>query len=296
MSPEVKRLIERAERHREIYLALREELGAIEDRQRFDPPAVVASQPAEAAAKVRVWLGLGKNPTEMHDFNAYRDAVEARGVLVLRSMGYLGAWRFPKDSSVIGFSLFFDLCPLIVVRKQHAEPRQTFTLMHELAHLILHRKSSIDVESNLWAQQGLEQDANAFAGHLLVPDSFLAGIQGDAPRNVNEYDDWLGMPGKTWGVSTEVVLRRLLDARRLQRTQYEAYRKWKAEQPVPLEKEGGNRGYRHREPIHIFGQRYVRTVLDALGGNHITLNKASAFLDNLKIVDVRELEKHIAGV
>ena len=57
-----------------------------------------------------------------------------------------------------------------------------------------------------------------------------------------------------------------------------------------------SREFRHREPIHIFGQRYVRTVLDALSGNQITLNKASGFLDNLNITDVRQLEKHLAGV
>jgi Zn-dependent peptidase ImmA (M78 family) len=168
--------------------------------------------------------------------------------------------------------------------------------MHELGHLILHRKSSIDVENNLWSQQVLERDANSFAGHLLVPDSFLAAIQGNPPENVSEYDDWLSKSRYTWGVSAEVILRRLMDAGRLQKAKYEAYRAWKKEQPAPPEEEGGNRKYRNREPIHIFGQRYVRTVLDALNGNYITLNKASGYLDNLKINDVRKLERYIAGV
>lgn len=295
LSPEVKRLIERAERHREVYLTLRDELGA-DELQRFDPPAVTATDPAGAAAKVRTWLKLGNDPAAMRDFTAYREAVEARGVLVLRSMGYLGAWQFPKGSTVIGFSLFFDVCPLIVVRKQSAEPRQSFTLMHELGHLILHRRSSIDVEANLWARQGHERQANAFAGHLLVPDSYLESIRTAAPTDVAGYDDWLADWRKNWGVSSEVILRRLLDAARLTQAQYDRYRAWRAEQPVVQNEDGGNRKYRHREPIHIFGQGYVRTVLDALSGNYITLNKASGFLDNLKITDVRQLEKHVAGV
>ena len=131
MSPEVKRLIERAERHREIYLSLREELGT-EDSQKFDPPSIQPSDAAGAAAKVRKWLNLRTDPNQHPDFTAYREAVEAKGILVLRSMGYLGAWRFPKESSVIGFSLYYEVCPLILVRKQAAETRQTFTLMHEL--------------------------------------------------------------------------------------------------------------------------------------------------------------------
>jgi Zn-dependent peptidase ImmA (M78 family) len=295
LSPEVKRLIERAERHREIYLSLREELG-VEDAQNFNPPSVQSDDPVGAAAKVRTWLNLGTNPNQQRDFTAYRDAVEARGVFVLRSMGYLGAWRFPKESSVIGFSLFYEVCPLIVVRKQVAESRQTFTLMHELGHLILHRKSSIVVESNLWARQGAEREANAFAGHLLVPGAFLDQITGKIPRSVSGYEDWLQIQRTSWGVSTEVILRRLVDAGRLPAAQYEAYRTWKAEQPIPEVDEGGNRAYRHREPIHVFGQRYVRTVLDALNSDRITLHKASGFLDNLKIGDLHELEKHIAGI
>jgi hypothetical protein len=40
----------------------------------------------------------------------------------------------------------------------------------------------------------------------------------------------------------------------------------------------------------------VRTVLDALSARHITLAKASSYLDNLKIKDLHLLEQHFAGV
>ena len=54
--------------------------------------------------------------------------------------------------------------------------------------------------------------------------------------------------------------------------------------------------YRHREPSHIFGDRFVRTVLDALNNRYITLAKASSYLDGLKINDLHQLERHYAGV
>ena len=57
-------------------------------------------------------------------------------------------------------------------------------------------------------------------------------------------------------------------------------------------REGGNRSYRHREPIHIFGDTFVRTVLEALQTKEITLARASGYLDNLKIQDVHELERY----
>jgi hypothetical protein len=53
--------------------------------------------------------------------------------------------------------------------------------------------------------------------------------------------------------------------------------------------------YRHREPKHVFGDMFVRTVLDALSARHITLAKASDYLDRLRIDDLHRLEQHYAG-
>ena len=110
------------------------------------------------------------------------------------------------------------------------------------------------------------------------------------------FDDWLAEQRKAWGVSGEVILLRLLDVGRLSRRDYDAYRAWR-DQPVLVKEEvGGSRAYRHREPKHVFGDTFVRTVLDALNARHITLAKASTYLDNLKIKDVHQLERFYAGV
>ena len=93
---------------------------------------------------------------------------------------------------------------------------------------------------------------------------------------------------------SEVILRRFSDAGRLQESKYVAYRKWRSAAPIP-DKDGGNRQYRHREPMHIFGDKFVRTVLDSLNARHITLAKASSYLDSMKIADVHQLERHYAG-
>ncbi len=70
------------------------------------------------------------------------------------------------------------------MKKLAWESQQSFTLMHELGHLLLHKTSSIDDECDLQSHQGQERDANAFAGHLLVPDSFLASIRDAEQRFV----------------------------------------------------------------------------------------------------------------
>jgi transcriptional regulator with XRE-family HTH domain len=121
ISNSVRKLIERAERQRELYLALREELHA-DDYPIFRPINVRADHPAAAAAAVRAWLNLERTNT----FDAFRAAVEAKGILVFRSNGYAGRWQISKDSPILGFSLYSDVCPVIFVKKSRWETQQTF--------------------------------------------------------------------------------------------------------------------------------------------------------------------------
>ena len=93
--------------------------------------------------------------------------------------------------------------------------------MHELGHLLIHKISSIDDERDMYSYQGMERNANAFAGLVLVPDSFLLRIQdANRPQEVSEYENWLREYTRAWEVSTEVVLRRLLDEGRLMKVAY----------------------------------------------------------------------------
>lgn len=290
MSARLRAFIERVERQRAVFLGLVEDLDA-EDRPLFAPPSVAAENIREAAERARGWLGLGVR----NSFDSYRAAVEAKGILVFRTNGYAGKWQVAKENPVLGFNLYDATCPVIVVKKQDAEAPQSFTLMHELGHVLLHRTSSIDDESDFRASKGTEREANAFAGHLLVPDAFLASISdAERPSNPSQYDDWLKEHRGAWGVSGEVILLRLLDKGRIDQAQYAAYRAWRDSQPR-VDKEGGSREYRHREPKHVFGDRFVRTVLSALSSRQITLAKASDYLDGLKIKDLHQLEKLYAG-
>lgn len=291
LSPKLRQLIERADRHRRAYLELLDELGE-EGPPRFNPPEVGRSNPAAAAATIRRWLGLDLG-THV-SFDDFRAALERVGVLVFRSNGYAGQWQIPEGSPVVGFALQDDLHPIIVVRSEAVKARQSFTLMHELGHLVLHRTSWIDDIKDLDSNKREERDANAFAGNLLIPPEALALVDDDErPSSVSEYDVWLQEARKQTGASGEAILLRLISAGRLPREIYAQYKTWHSRNPRQASK--GNRQYRHREPKHIFGDRYVRTVLQSLESGHISLTRASDFLDRLKVSDIRQLEKHYAG-
>ncbi len=291
LSFKLKALIERVEKQRDVYLSLREDLDNV-DRPIFTPPELPAQNPQEAARITRLWLGL----SETNNFETYREAVEAKGILVFRSNGYTGKWQIAKENPILGFALYDATCPVIVIKKLAWDTQQSFTLMHELGHLLMHRESSIDDERDMYSYQGREREAKAFAGSLLVPNHYLAGIRDDErPDEVSLYDSWLERQKRAWGISPEVILRRLLDSGRLPQDRYTAYREWRTQTVMP-QREGGSRAFRNREPRHVFGDVFVRTVFDSLYARNITLNKASNYLDSLKIKDLRKLEQYYAGL
>ncbi|PKN22264.1 MAG: peptidase [Deltaproteobacteria bacterium HGW-Deltaproteobacteria-22] len=293
LSPELRRVIEAVEDQREAYVATLEEMD--EDvRRGFVPPELVGLGPAEAAARARAWLDL----TPRGGFNAYRVAVESRGVLVFRLHGHHGRWHMPSTSPVLGFSLYEPRCPVIVVLSRFTETLQAFTLMHELGHLLLHRCSSINLEAEADGAESTdrqERAANTFAGHVLVPDDFLESIRDELrPATADRYDEWLAPQRRTWGVSSEVILRRLMDVGRLSSERYGEYRNWRRSLPVSALKKGGNRAKRYREPLSLFGQPFVRTMLDAKNAGLLSLARTSTFLDGLKLADLHRLERECA--
>lgn len=80
-----------------MYLRLLEDLG--EEPLLFEPPDLRGLSIEQAASKTRDWLGL----YNCKDFDAYRKAVEAKGILVFRSNGYQGRWQIAKDVPFLGF-------------------------------------------------------------------------------------------------------------------------------------------------------------------------------------------------
>ena len=289
ISIKLRKFIERVEFQRDRYLGILEDIET-DKNIAFAPPALTKDV-FQVSTMVRQWLNL----KEQNTFETYRRAIEQRGILVFQSNGYNGKWQIPKESPILGFSLYDNVCPLIVVRKQQWPSQQVFTLMHELGHVLLHKTSSIDDANDFNSHKGREYQANQFAGLVLVPEEYLSKVNvATKPKEFSEYIEWLRPYCKVWGVSTEVILRRLADNGLIKLEDYEGFRYWSQNQKIPT-KDGGSRSYRHREPQHIFGNRFVRSVFDAKNAQKLTLSKVSNYLDNLKIKDIQLLEKHLAS-
>ena len=287
LSLKLRKFIEQVEKKRDELLWLTEEIdGVVPD---FTFPNYQGSY-EKIAVQLREWLELN----EKNSFDSYRAALEKKGIFVLLSNGYKGKWKIPNESPILGFSLWHSKMPVIVVRKEQVKERQTFTLIHEFAHLFLHRQSFIDDEEDIWGNSRKEIEANRLAGAILVPKKFLNEIDlTTIPREYKDFPEWLKKYRNTWGVSTEVILRRLADINKISQDIYIGYRQWLKEQKIT--RSGVGVRYREREPLSVFGRNYVEKVLSAKDYELISLYKASVMLDDLKIEYLHQLEKYIVG-
>jgi Zn-dependent peptidase ImmA (M78 family)/transcriptional regulator with XRE-family HTH domain len=122
----------------------------------YDPEVI-----EDYSKEVRNWLGLGESAPVGDPMSL----IESKGLKVL-------PYRLPDKIS--GFSACEDDwgC-LIVVNETHVTERQFFTSLHELAHLILHRKEYRQPPSRTKSTDPREKAANHLAGAILLPKNVL---------------------------------------------------------------------------------------------------------------------------
>ncbi len=279
------KLIRQAEEHRDLLIHMLESAG---EKLQFNPPALNGNM-ANKAETVRNWLGIDY-ALENYNFAAYRELIEEKGVFVQMSMGYRGQWKVDNPDKMLGFSLLHPVMPVIFVTKT-SEPRQTFTLFHELGHLLLHSDSFFDDALNFRSSvtSCKEQEANNFAGKCFLTDEYLAGL--GVPESYEKYDEAYEVVTDERGISVEVVVVALLKKGRISKKDYQNYVEYrnKMKGAIGNKDVAISRKWRHREPFHIFGARYVSAVLDSMQRGDMSLYKACKSLDNLKVSSMQKL-------
>lgn len=105
-------------------------------------------------------------------FTYLRTQVEAKGIFVLLA-GDCGHWSTAIDVSIFrGFAIADKLAPFIVINDQDARSAWSFTLLHELTHLLL-GESGV---SGGAPQAGLEQLCNEVAATTLIAPAEIADL------------------------------------------------------------------------------------------------------------------------
>jgi Zn-dependent peptidase ImmA (M78 family) len=196
---------------------------------------------------------------------AWRDAIENAGIYVFKNSF--------KQKSISGFCLLDPEFPIIYLNNTTTKTRQIFSLLHELAHVLLQTNtvSSFDLpdsQSNEYAK--IERFCNAFAAELLMPSTDF----NEQIRDAETFSDWVVENlSARYGVSREAVLRRLLD---LERVSPEYYNR-KAEEWKNQVKAGGG-GNVHNNRVAYLGERFLQLVFDKYSQGAITLDQTAQHL------------------
>jgi Zn-dependent peptidase ImmA (M78 family) len=207
----------------------------------------------------------------------------------------IGIYVF-KDSfgnnDISGFCLYDNTFPIIYINNSLAFTRQTFTLFHELCHII-QRTSGIDMLNDQFyhahlsdSDLSIERACNSFAGAFLVPDDdFLKTISGKKPT-----EELVSRLATTYGVSREVVLRKFLNIQWITSDEYterssqylDDYFRYK-DVAKEQKKPGGN--YYNTQASYK-GRQYTELVFKEYYSNKISLAQAAKYM-NMKIPSIR---------
>jgi Zn-dependent peptidase ImmA (M78 family) len=284
---------------RQVALDLSAELS--ERPTPFTVNTTLAANPEQVGQHVRGFLDVSiseqrgaRRPGD--NYRLWRSKIEAKDILVFQITGV-------AKSQMLGLSLSFDLLPVIGVNRKLKHNGRVFTLLHEFTHLMLGESGICDLsDDNLPSplDQRTEVFANAVAAAALVPrDNFLSEPIVTA-RGSGQHEwsnDELEALAKHYGVSEEVVLRRMLT---LARTTPTFYRRKRAEylaRYAHLEEQEQQQAAaeefkrnRPQEVLTDYGRPYTRLVLMNYSQERITLTDASDML-RVKAPMVERVEK-----
>lgn len=147
------------------------------------------------------------------------EQADACGVLVMVS-GVVGSDNHRKldPQEFRGFALVDRLAPLVFINGADSKAAQMFTLAHELVHIWLGETALSNVDPAHSTTNEVERFCNAAAAEVLVPLSLI--VQKFNPHA--DLNDEVQRLARVFKVSTLVILRRLLDAKRLAQPTFSA--------------------------------------------------------------------------
>ena len=187
--------------------------------------------------------------------------------------------------------------PVIIINDSDSKKAQSFTLMHELGHL-LREETHIDGEDTQAQDSGIERWCDQFAGEVLMPSD---SRHWDS-LNHDESPDLAGVKelAKKFHVSPHACLVRLEQLRKIDSRSYDDLEKELKEEYQKSKdrlksKQGGPSRNRPKEVYRQFGAGFVNTVLTSWHDKEITLYKALRILDLKRPQHIHELEKYSLG-
>jgi Zn-dependent peptidase ImmA (M78 family) len=281
-SPALRLEVRQANHRRRLALQMYEEVGGppefgLEAHLREDAETVglrIREDLGIDYADQRTWTGgYGREA-----FNNWRAAIEHAGVLVFQTRGV-------DEREMLGFSIEERPLPAIVINNQGAYTLRTFTMLHELTHIMLHVGGLCDLGESAnerLQERPIEVFCNYVAGAALVPRSHLLQEEEVAEHRTGPVwlDDRVSSLARRYGVSPEALLRRLLICGRTTRDFYQRKRPEYLERYEQLRRRRTSKGAPHPSTLAVatVGPTLTRLVLRNYAEERITPTEAAGCL------------------
>jgi Zn-dependent peptidase ImmA (M78 family) len=242
------------------------------------------------ARSVRKVLGISLEDqlgwkTDELALKRWRESVEAHGIFVFKAPF--------KQKDISGFCLLDANFPLIYLNNGTTKTRQIFSLLHELAHLLLNVSGISKFEQSYMsrlpvAERRIEQFCNKVAAEILIPSDDFGQQIADLPSDAESMQDHLfANLASRYGVSREAILRRLLDLERVRQAFYEQKAKLWASQ-----KKAASGGDWYASQNTYLSDKFAREVIGRHYRNQISVEQASEYL-GIKAKNFAGLEQRI---
>jgi Zn-dependent peptidase ImmA (M78 family)/transcriptional regulator with XRE-family HTH domain len=290
LPPALRFAIRRARERRELALVLHREVAG-------DPPAftlqtTMQSDPEDVGNRLRKFLGVTMEDQstwgpEYGAFNRWRAALEDHGVLVFQA-------RDIDTETMRGFSISEMPLPAIVLNIKDRPNGRTFTMLHELAHVVLRHGGVCDLDENPNhppEERRVEIYCNHVAGAALVPRADLLA-QPDVANHVGA--TWDDQPIQRlairYGVSREVILRRLLIVGKASEA---FYRRKRDELQERLPAPSGGFAPPHVLALAQAGRLFTRLVLANYHRDRVTATDVADYLA-VRLTQLGKIETEVA--
>jgi len=222
-----------------------------------------------------------KNKSEYknNSYNYFRHVIEDKGIIVA---------QISKVSlqEMKGLSIYKEVFPIIALNNKDYERAKTFSLFHEIAHIV-RRSSSLCLIDDNERNDKEERLCDKIATEVLMPDEVFSRIAEDIFLTVGIWDEKsIQKLADRFGVSIVAAFRRLYDLGIISKSEYydtydalnESFNKNLAKIEANLKAKNAPYHF-HVKYINAHGQTLPRTIINAYGDGRITIGETCKILN-----------------
>ncbi len=209
-------------------------------------------------------------------FEIFREKLYELGIYVFKDAF--------KDNRISGICLNDDHFPVIIINNSMSFARQTFTLFHELYHLISDTSGAEIIRDDYYValnahQTKIEKACDAFANAFLVPmEDFRQELKKKAIT-----EDRIEELAILYSVSKEAIMYKLYKMGKISSTEYNALKEMfygDAIRNGDKQREQGGGGNHYYTQLSYLGQRYTGDVFKQYFSGKIDSIRASEMLQS----------------